>query len=155
MQESRDDPVYEGVKTSHLLEALDAAMQIQKRKIIVGPADSVGILLFNTVRRRTLVKLILQLLRQIKVYDQPEFAPEMKSNTFLLQPVETINAPRIKEIIHILEGRLIVLYFAVRFTTTTDARSNPEYLRTQFPSLEGQVPLGDIFTSCNWVIRDG
>jgi len=50
MQEPRDDPVYEGVETSHLLAALDAAMRIQKRKVIVGPADSVGILLFNTVR---------------------------------------------------------------------------------------------------------
>ena len=59
MQESHDGPVYESVQTSHLLEALDAAMQIQKRKVIVGPADSVGILLFNTVRRRILVKLSL------------------------------------------------------------------------------------------------
>jgi ATP-dependent DNA helicase 2 subunit 1 len=50
MQESRDDPVYEGVQTSHLLEALDAAMKIQKRKVIVGPTDFVGVLLFNTVR---------------------------------------------------------------------------------------------------------
>lgn len=50
MQKSRDDPVYEGVQTSHLLEALDAAVKIQKRKVIVGPADSVGVLLFNTVR---------------------------------------------------------------------------------------------------------
>jgi hypothetical protein len=54
MQELRDDPVYEGVETSHLLEALDAAMQIQKRKVIVGPTDSVGIILFNTVRKRIL-----------------------------------------------------------------------------------------------------
>lgn len=56
MQESRDDPTYEneGVQTSLLLEALDAAVQIQKRKVIVGPADSVGILLFNTVRGITL-----------------------------------------------------------------------------------------------------
>ena len=57
MQESRDDPLYEGVQTSHLLEALDAAMRIQKRKVIVGPTDSVGILLFNTVRGGTLAKL--------------------------------------------------------------------------------------------------
>lgn len=56
MQEPRDDPMCEGMQTSHLLEALDAAMQIQKRKVIVGPTDSVGILLFNTVRGRTLVK---------------------------------------------------------------------------------------------------
>lgn len=53
MQEPRDDPVYEGLETSHLLAALDAAMRIQKRKVIVGPADSVGILLFNTVCRKT------------------------------------------------------------------------------------------------------
>ena len=59
MQELRDDPVCEGMQTSHLLEALDAAMQIQKRKVIVGPTDSVGILLFNTVRGRTLAKLVL------------------------------------------------------------------------------------------------
>ena len=58
MQELHDDPVYEGVQTSHLLEALDAAMKIQKRKVIVGPTDSVGILLFNTVRERTLAKFI-------------------------------------------------------------------------------------------------
>ena len=59
MQELRNDSVYEGVQTSHLLEALDAAMKIQKRKVIVGPADSVGILLFNTVREGTFVKPIL------------------------------------------------------------------------------------------------
>ena len=48
-----DDPKYEDeVKTCHLYTALEAAMQIQKKKVIVGPNDSVGILLFNTVRFR-------------------------------------------------------------------------------------------------------
>ena len=56
MQELREDPGYEGVRTSHLLVALDAAMQVQKRKVIVGPADSVGILLFNTVRGKAHAK---------------------------------------------------------------------------------------------------
>ena len=45
-----DDSKYEGVQTCHLYTALEAAMQIQKKKIIVGPNDSFGILLFNTVR---------------------------------------------------------------------------------------------------------
>jgi ATP-dependent DNA helicase 2 subunit 1 len=50
MLEIRDDPNYEeSVKTCHLYTALDAAMQIQKKKVVVGPNDSVGILLFNTV----------------------------------------------------------------------------------------------------------
>jgi ATP-dependent DNA helicase 2 subunit 1 len=49
MHELRDDQNYENVKTSHLLTALEGAMQIQKKKVIVGPNDAVGILLFNTV----------------------------------------------------------------------------------------------------------
>jgi ATP-dependent DNA helicase 2 subunit 1 len=45
-----EDPNYENIKTSRLLTALDAAVQIQKRKVVVGPYDSVGIMLYNTVR---------------------------------------------------------------------------------------------------------
>jgi ATP-dependent DNA helicase 2 subunit 1 len=45
-----EDPKYENAKTSRLLTALDAAVQIQKRKVVVGPYDSVGIMLYNTVR---------------------------------------------------------------------------------------------------------
>lgn len=49
MLELYDDPKYEDLKTCHLFAALEAAMQIEKKKIIVGPNDSVGIMLFNTV----------------------------------------------------------------------------------------------------------
>lgn len=44
-----EDPNYENTKTSRLLTALDAAVQIQKKKVVVGPYDSVGIMLYNTV----------------------------------------------------------------------------------------------------------
>jgi len=50
MLELRDDPNCDNAKTCNLLTALEAAMQIQKKKVIAGPNDSVGILLFNTVR---------------------------------------------------------------------------------------------------------
>jgi ATP-dependent DNA helicase 2 subunit 1 len=46
----RDDPKFENSKSSRLLTALDAAVQIQKRKVVVGPYDSVGIMFYNTVR---------------------------------------------------------------------------------------------------------
>jgi ATP-dependent DNA helicase 2 subunit 1 len=46
----REDPNYENTKTSHLLSALNATVQIQKRKVVAGPYDSVGIMLYNTVR---------------------------------------------------------------------------------------------------------
>lgn len=50
MLELREDSRDNNAQTCHLLTALEAAMQFQKRKIIAGPNDSVGILLFNTVR---------------------------------------------------------------------------------------------------------
>lgn len=50
MLEFHDDPNYEDVKTSHVLTALEAAMQISKKKVLVGPNDAVGIMMFNTVR---------------------------------------------------------------------------------------------------------
>lgn len=50
MLELHEDPVNENQQTCHVFTALEAAMQIQKKKIVVGPNDSVGILLFNTVR---------------------------------------------------------------------------------------------------------
>ena len=50
MLELREHPEYENVQTCHLHAALEAAVQIQKKKVIVGPNDLVGILLFNTVR---------------------------------------------------------------------------------------------------------
>lgn len=55
----RDDPNYEdpNVKTSNIMTALDAVMQIQKKKVIVGPNDSVGIMFFNTVSAQQMANL--------------------------------------------------------------------------------------------------
>lgn len=49
MLELYEDPRYEDVQTCKLYVALEAAMQIQKRKVLVGPNDAVGVMLFNTV----------------------------------------------------------------------------------------------------------
>ena len=36
------------------------------------------------------------------------------------------------------------------------SREDPDELRKTFPPLtSGRVPMGDVFTSCNWVLRDG
>lgn len=37
----------------------------------------------------------------------------------------------------------------------SEARDNHEWLRYEFPPSEHRVPIGDVFTSCNWAIRDG
>lgn len=51
MHKLYNDARYEdGVKTSNMMMALESAMQIQKKKVLVGPNDSVGVLFYNTVR---------------------------------------------------------------------------------------------------------
>ncbi|KAG2116876.1 SPOC like C-terminal domain-containing protein [Suillus cothurnatus] len=124
MHELRDDPNYEDVKTSHLFTALEAAMQIQKKKVIVGPNDSVGIVLFNTARSS----------------EAKNHATEIKKNSFVYQPITLISAPAIQELIQLLDA----------------AREDPGLLKSTFPPLTGKkMPMGDVFTSCNWVLRDG
>ncbi|KAF5345659.1 hypothetical protein D9757_014209 [Collybiopsis confluens] len=60
---------------------------------------------------------------------------ELKQNTFLYQPPGPISAPTIQQLIELLNG-------------------GPEGLLEEFPP-SNQVPLADVFTGCNWVIRDG
>lgn len=58
MHELHEDPNYEDVQTCHLFTALEAAMQISKRKVVVGPNDAVGIMMFNTVSSYALVRVM-------------------------------------------------------------------------------------------------
>ncbi|KDQ58968.1 hypothetical protein JAAARDRAFT_33696 [Jaapia argillacea MUCL 33604] len=119
------DPTYADLESSHVYSALEAAMQICKRKVVVGPADSVGIMLFNTTARNE---------------GGVTGVSEIKKNNFVYQPISQISAPKVQELMQLLDA----------------AREDPTYLSKTFPPLEGKrVPLGDVFTSCNWVLRDG
>ncbi|KAI0077815.1 ku70-like protein [Panus rudis PR-1116 ss-1] len=119
-----DHPEYEDLKTCHVFTALEAAVQIQKKKVIVGPNDSVGIMLFNTTLRN----------------DPNGQGAELKNYTYCYQPIGTVNAETIKKLIHLLD----------------EARENPDALRENFPPVtDTRVPMGDVFTSCNWIMRDG
>ncbi|KAJ7098685.1 SPOC like C-terminal domain-containing protein [Mycena belliarum] len=126
MLELYPDPIYENVQTCHAYAALDAAMQIQKKKVIVGPNDAVGILLFNTTR---------------KVETSRNQGSEIKKNCFVYQPIAPLSAPKIQELIQLLDA----------------FREDPEELKNNFPPMADgkRVPMGDVFTSCNWVLRDG
>ncbi|EIN06584.1 Ku DNA-binding complex Ku70 subunit [Punctularia strigosozonata HHB-11173 SS5] len=130
MLELRDDPTYEEgeVKTCHLLVALQSAMEISKKKVLVGPNDSIGILFFNTTRRN-------------QKGDNMGQSSEIKPGAYVYQPISTVNASSIQELIRLLN----------------EARENPSYLSETFPPLpDGEkMAMGDVFTSCNWVIRDG
>ncbi|KAJ3886512.1 SPOC like C-terminal domain-containing protein [Lentinula edodes] len=106
----RPDPEDETKMTSHLYAALNSAMNLQKRKVVTGPNDSFGILLFNTTRKP----------------DTPRTqGSEIKKNMFLYQPI------------------------------VTAAQEDSDEIQKQFPPCDSPVAMGDVFTSCNWVIRDG
>ncbi|KAF5364412.1 hypothetical protein D9758_010691 [Tetrapyrgos nigripes] len=126
MLELREDPDDEDApKKCHLYAALDAAMQIQKKKIITGPNDSAGILLYNTTKSSE---------------NKKGQGSEIKPNLYLYQPIGPLDVAKIQDIRALLDA----------------AKEDPEELRRMFPPLEDKrVPMGDVFTSCNWVIRDG
>ncbi|KAI0656449.1 ku70-like protein [Cubamyces menziesii] len=125
MLEMREDERYEdGVQTCNLMIALEAAMQIMKKKVLVGPNDAVGIMLFNTTKRN----------------ESGEAGADIKKGAYVYQPIATIDAPKVMELIQLLD----------------EARENPDMLKETFPPVtDRRVPIGDVFTSCNWVIRDG
>ncbi|EJF59137.1 ku70-like protein [Dichomitus squalens LYAD-421 SS1] len=124
MLELREDPRYEDVQTCNLMIALEAAMQIQKRKVLVGPSDSVGIMLFNTTKRN----------------ESGTVGADIKKGTFVYQPLATIDVPKVAQLLQLLD----------------EARENPGVLREEFPPMKDKrIPVGDVFTSCNWVMRDG
>ncbi|KAJ7639391.1 SPOC like C-terminal domain-containing protein [Roridomyces roridus] len=127
MLELREDPNDPKVKTCHAYTALDAAMQIQKKKVIVGPNDLVGILLFNTTRKAESTSRTQ--------------GSEIKRNCYVYQPIGPLSAPKIQELIQLLDA----------------FREDPHELESNFPPMTDgkRVPMGDVFTSCNWVIRDG
>ncbi|EIW57977.1 ku70-like protein [Trametes versicolor FP-101664 SS1] len=124
MLEMRDDERYEDVQTCNLMVALEAAMQIQKKKVLVGPNDAVGIVLFNTTKRN----------------DNADDSTDVKKGTYVYQPLATIDAPKVMELVQLLD----------------EAREKPDFLRKTFPPMtDKRIAVGDVLTSCNWVMRDG
>ncbi|KAI9001483.1 ku70-like protein [Trametes punicea] len=124
MLQMREDERYEDTKTCNLMISLEASMQIMKRKVLVGPNDAVGIMLFNTTRRN----------------ESGQAGADIKKGTFVYQPIATIDAPKVMELVQLLD----------------EARESPDMLKETFPPMtDARVPIGDVFTSCNWVMRDG
>jgi ATP-dependent DNA helicase 2 subunit 1 len=100
-----EDQSYENKKTSHLLTALDAAVQIQKRKVVVGPYDSVGIMLYNTVR--LLLRIVYSLSDNMFTQtrrNETGSGSEIKKGTYVFQPMSVINAPKILDLNQLIDG---------------------------------------------------
>jgi hypothetical protein len=84
---------------------------------------------------------------------------EIKQNNYIYQHITPISAPKIQELIQLLEGvgpPLSKYMTIINTTYHTAAREDPTLLSKEFPPLPvgKKVPMGDVFTSCNWVLRD-
>ncbi|KAF8322618.1 ku70-like protein [Clavulina sp. PMI_390] len=106
---------------SHLHNALQCALDVMKRKVITRPNDSVGILLFNTVREET-------------------NGDQAMKNHWLYLPVGPLSADTMLQLMNTLD----------------DAATNPSSLRGEFaPKPAPSIAIGDVFASCNQVLREG
>ncbi|KAH7106410.1 Ku DNA-binding complex, Ku70 subunit [Auriculariales sp. MPI-PUGE-AT-0066] len=108
----------ETVSKSNLQGALEAALKISKSKIVSGPSDLVGIMLFNTEAKSE--------------------EADLRNHTYLLQKIAPLSVSTIQELSNIVQ----------------DAIDDPESLRNSYPPYSKHAPTGDVFQSCNWILRD-
>lgn len=71
--------------------------------------------------------------------------------------MSVINAPKILDLNQLIDGlRLTPIYTTYYLTLRfSEARDNPDLLSEDYPSTDKHIPVGDLFTSCNWILRDG
>jgi ATP-dependent DNA helicase 2 subunit 1 len=149
-----DDPIYEGVQTSCVLTALEAAVKIQKRKVLVGPHDSVGVMLYNVVRTSLPCLRATFLFAQEK-RNAPLEGTELKRGCFVQQRIAPVSADTIIDLKELVNGAAYIYIQKTCYEMIAEARRQPKLLREMFPPVDKKVPMGDVFTSCNWVMRDG
>ena len=71
--------------------------------------------------------------------------------------MEQVNAPKIQELNEFLDGmRFIKWIYHDNLSCYAEVALDHTKLRKVFTPKEGaRVPMGDVFTSCNWMLRDG
>ncbi|WVR00189.1 hypothetical protein IAU59_007331 [Kwoniella sp. CBS 9459] len=123
---------------SALHQALGAVVKIQRSKVITGPADSVGVLLWNVDSGKT----------------PSTSSGNYKPGTTVYQTLRTINAEEIKRIVKLLE------IAKDQYTSQGDddgvKSEEPEVFREKFPPCEEEEELNiaDVLVTCNFLFRD-
>ncbi|KAK8853185.1 hypothetical protein IAR55_003887 [Kwoniella newhampshirensis] len=123
---------------SALHQALDAVAKIERSKVITGPADSVGVLLWNVDPSKT----------------PSSSAGNYKPGTQVHQSLRTINAEEIKRIVKLVEVA----------KDQYDNQGDDEDVQTTQPDVFGETfpPCGqkeelniaDVLVTCNFLFRD-
>ncbi|OCF77287.1 hypothetical protein I204_01274 [Kwoniella mangroviensis CBS 8886] len=123
---------------SALHQALEAVVKIQRSKVITGPADSVGVLLWNIDPGN------------IPSSSQASYKP----GTQVYQNLRTINAEEIKRIVKLME----------RAKDQFDAQGKDEDVKTEEPEVfsetfppcdkSEEMNIADVLVTCNFLFRD-
>jgi ATP-dependent DNA helicase 2 subunit 1 len=67
-----------------------------------------------------------------------------------------VNAPKVQELSELLDGEYYKQIQRIIANSRAEAAKDPKALRNIFAPKKGErVPMGDVFTSCNWMLRDG
>ncbi|OCF61269.1 hypothetical protein L486_00916 [Kwoniella mangroviensis CBS 10435] len=123
---------------SALHQALEAVVKIQRSKVITGPADSVGVLLWNIDPGN------------IPSSSQASYKP----GTQVYQNLRIINAEEIKRIVKLME----------RAKDQYDAQGKDEDVKTEEPEVfsetfppcdkSEEMNIADVLVTCNFLFRD-
>jgi len=82
-------------------------------------------------------------------------------NHYVFLPVAPLTADTLRAVMEVLDGMCEVILNRFTITNTKSshgagASEDPESLKTLFsPKQGGNVPIGDVFASCNHVLRAG
>ncbi|KAL7418434.1 ATP-dependent DNA helicase II subunit 1 [Cryptotrichosporon argae] len=121
---------------SALHQALEAVVRIERSKVITGPSDSVGVLLYNVDSAKAL-----------------SAKEQYKPGTYVYQALRTLSAEEIKRIIKLVE-RAADEY---KDQDNDDEKTvQPACLSEQFPPCDksDEMNVADVLVTCNFLFRD-
>ncbi|KAL1412750.1 ATP-dependent DNA helicase II subunit 1 [Vanrija albida] len=123
---------------SALHQALEAVVRSERGKVITGPADSVGLLIYN--------------LDPDKVPVSPHGT--YKPGTYVVQAVRQINPSDIKRLVKLLQTANEQYD---KQEDNDEPTVEPPILRKTFPPCapKNELNLADVLSTCNFLFRDG
>ncbi|ORX40593.1 SPOC like C-terminal domain-containing protein [Kockovaella imperatae] len=124
---------------SALHQVMDAVMDLQRKKVITGPADSVGIMFWNIDPSRPTTSA--------------GSSGGYKPGTLVYQPLRTINAEEMKRGIKLLEHA----QEEYESQEETESTTQPDTLTEAFPACKKgeELKVAEVLQTCNHLFRDG
>ncbi len=147
------EPTTEGKGKSPLHLALEVVLSIQRKKILTGPSDSVGVLIYN--------------IDNLKIPSEDEYGvgsssqsqqkqSSYRNGTSTFLPLRQLSSESIKQLKSILEEADADLAEQASAEELKGERRQPEILGRLFPAMRNEdgVDTAEVFEACNHVFRD-